>query len=113
MENVFLSLSHGFQVRNFIQTPFIAALVKAYHVVIIIEEADKHYLEKFLERLQISNVEVVGIKVDVNKHEDLFLLLRKNIFVSPKRAQTKNILNEMNSSTLGAWQKPLSVANRI
>lgn len=113
MENVFLSLSHGFQVRNFIQTPFITSLVKIYHVVIIIEEADKSYLENFLERLQIKNVEVAGIKVNVNKHEDFFLLLRKNIFVSPKRAQTKNILNEMNSSTLGAWQKPLSVANRI
>ena len=113
MENIFLGISHGFQVRNFFQTPFITELTRLYHVVILVDERDAKHLSAYLIRLGIQNAEAVGVKIEEQKTEDKFLLLRKNIFVSPKRAQTKNILNEMNSSTLGKWQKPLSVLNKI
>ncbi|MEJ7645957.1 MAG: hypothetical protein WKF87_15285 [Chryseolinea sp.] len=113
MENVFITISHGFQVRNFIQTRFIDELTSAYRVIFVVNQLDKSFVEKYLKRLAIKNTEVAGVVIVDKKYEDTFLLLRKNIFVSPKRAQTKNILNEMNSSTLGKWQKPLTFLNRI
>ena len=113
MDNVFLSVSHGFQVRNFIETPFIHELAKTYNIVLVIDEKDSDFARKFLERLQIRNVEVSGVRVEEKKYEDFFLLLRKNVFVSPKRAQTKNILNELNSKKLEAWQKPLFLINKL
>lgn len=113
MENVLLSISHGFQARNFIETPFIRELTKSYNVIIVINEGDSAFLKKFLKRLAIDGVEVVGVSIKEKKYEDKFMLLRKNVFVSPKRANSKNILNELNSTTLGRWQKPLSIINRI
>lgn len=113
MNNIFLSVSHGFQVRNFLQSLFIHELTKEYHVVLIVVKEDEEHARKYLERSGLKNIEAVGVQMNVHKHEDLFLLLRKNIFVSPQRAATKNILNEMNNSTLGRWSGPLSVLNKI
>jgi hypothetical protein len=101
---IFLGISHGFQVRNFFETPFIRGLAESYHVVVFVSDLDKHHLERFLVRLGLGNIEVIGIRILERKFENLFLFLRKNIFVSPKRVQSKNILNEMNNASLGSWQ---------
>jgi hypothetical protein len=113
MDNILLAISHGFQVRNFIQTPFIHELAKSYHIVVVVDSRDESYMKDYLNKMRIPNIETAGVQIENRKIEDSFLLLRKNIFVSPRRARTKNILNEMNSSTLGKWRRPLSLLNRV
>lgn len=113
MENIVVSISHGFQVRNFVQTLFMRTLMKSYNVLLVVNENDKSYLEGFLIRLHLEKVKVVGVQIKEKKYEGFFMLLRKNIFVNPKRVQTRNILNEINNTTLGTWKRPLSLANYV
>src|SRR5688572_25567639 len=110
---IFLGISHGFHVRNFIQTPFIKEVTRHFDAVFVIDHRDTQYLSNYLSQLGLSGIGVEGISFTEKKYEGRFLLLRKNIFVSPKRAGTKNILNEMNSQTLGRWGKVLGVLNKI
>ena len=112
-ENVFLCFSHGFQVRNFLQTKFIHSLTGSYQVVIIINEADKGYLTKFIERLQLKNITIEGVTVCKRSYEELFIFIRKNIFIHPDRARTRNILNEMNKKKLGSLYKITSFLNKL
>ncbi len=111
-DNVILSISHGFQVRNFLETKFLGELMISFNVIIVINDADKHCLGKLLERLGL-NVTVEGVSIERNQLEKKFLFLRKNIFVSPRRANTKNILNELYGKELGRWRKLFSILNQI
>ncbi len=110
--NILVSTNHGFQVRNFLQTDFIYALASHYNVIVVISKENEEHLGEFVNRLQLP-AKVEGISVRTRKFEEKLVFLRKNIFVNPKRARTKNILNELYGRKLGPWRKVVSVLNYI
>jgi hypothetical protein len=111
-KNIFLTVSHGFHVRNFMETKFIDGLSDAYNVIMVINDADKVSVKKFIADHNLS-IEVEGIVIQKRRFEDRFIFFRKNIFVNPKRAGTKNILNELHGKELGHWRSLFSLFNKI
>ncbi len=110
--NVFISVSHGFHIRNFLQTKFIHSLIDLYNVIMIINDADKGYLKEFLVRNKLD-ITVEGVTIKKSKLEERFVFFRKSIFVNPKRASTKNFLNEIAGKELGRWRTIINFLNSI
>jgi hypothetical protein len=112
-ENVIVSISYGFQVRNFLQTKFIHNLIKSFNVIIVISQSNGEHLKRFLDRSGLGVIEVEEVPFNKRSYEETFTSIRKNIFVNPKRTRTKNILNELTGTNLGYLRHVFSFFNQI
>lgn len=110
--NILISISHGFHIRNFLETKFMLSLSAAYDVVIVVDMLDVSALDHFLKKHNY-NVIVEGVVIKEHFLEKYFIFFRKNIFVSPKRANTKNLLNELSSNKLRHFRVILSALNHV
>jgi hypothetical protein len=91
----------------------VVSLQARYRIILIVDERDTVFLRKYLEKLGHEDILVEGVRIEERSFEHNFLIIRKNVFVSPRRATTKNILNEMNNSTIGRWSGIISMLNMI
>ena len=109
-KNILVSISHGFHIRNFLETKFITSLTAAYNVVLVLDMVNVSAMQEFLKKHNY-NVVIEGIVIKGHFLEKYFVFFRKNIFVSPKRANTKNLLNELSSKKLRHFRIILSALN--
>ena len=112
-DNVIVSISYGFHIRNFLQTKFIYELIKSFNVIIVITESNQEHLKRFIDGSGLGMVEIEEVRFIKRSFEETFTSIRKNIFVNPKRTRTKNILNELTGRNLGYLRYAFSFLNQI
>jgi hypothetical protein len=106
----FIQATHGFHVRNLLDTRLFALLKARFEIVLIADPADAEFIARDYGGRGVS---VESSRIARHRLEPFFAFVRKRIILSPSRALTVSIFSEHERRTRPVTHYLLRSANQL